>query len=342
MRLRTQLSLAFLLLAVVPLFGMTLYSYWASQQAFRRAVEAEAGALAADMTSRLEAVAAELSVRIQRMRERSREHPSRPFEKARLEALAAAEQAELRLSLRAAVAGTPRERRTIPFALDADGRLCAPDDDSLARLQGLGLVTPTAGSTSPPVTVGDWVVVKRPDRDHAITVGVARPVGEALREIRDTAVRNLSYGLGMLPHGAEFARLAGTFNRMVRELRRQQERALEQERLRKELEIGRRIQEELLPRRPLCMPFAEVSGVSIPARDVGGDFFNYFSLPAGEPFGMERLEALLRVHRAGDLPGLFARVDEAVRGHRGRLEPADDATILGLRVAGPGIGGQTA
>jgi len=63
---------------------------------------------------------------------------------------------------------------------------------------------------------------------------------------------------------------------------------------------------------------------------------------AGEPFGMERLEALLKVHRAGDLPGLFARVDEAVRGHRGRLEPADDATILGLRVAGPGIGGQTA
>ena len=32
---------------------------------------------------------------------------------------------------------------------------------------------------------------------------------------------------------------------------------------------------------PLCAPFAEVSGVSIPAREVGGDFFNYF-VAAGE------------------------------------------------------------
>ena len=30
---------------------------------------------------------------------------------------------------------------------------------------------------------------------------------------------------------------------------------------------------------PCAPPFAEVSGVSIPAREVGGDFFNYFALP---------------------------------------------------------------
>jgi sigma-B regulation protein RsbU (phosphoserine phosphatase) len=44
----------------------------------------------------------------------------------------------------------------------------------------------------------------------------------------------------------------------------------------------RRIQEELLPRGPLPLRFGEVKGVSIPAREVGGDFFNYFVLPEGE------------------------------------------------------------
>jgi len=43
----------------------------------------------------------------------------------------------------------------------------------------------------------------------------------------------------------------------------------------------RRIQEELLPGEPLSCGFAQVQGISIPAREVGGDFFNYFELPGG-------------------------------------------------------------
>ena len=38
----------------------------------------------------------------------------------------------------------------------------------------------------------------------------------------------------------------------------------------------RRIQEELLPRASYRFPFGEAEGLSIPAREVGGDFFNYF------------------------------------------------------------------
>jgi len=44
MRLRTQLILAFLLLAVVPLGAITLYAYYSSARALRRTVEAEATA----------------------------------------------------------------------------------------------------------------------------------------------------------------------------------------------------------------------------------------------------------------------------------------------------------
>jgi serine phosphatase RsbU (regulator of sigma subunit) len=316
MRLRTQLAIAFLLLAVVPLLGVTLYAWQGSELAFRRAVAAEAGTLAAEVSSRVEAVRDELAERLQRMRARPSAVES-PFENARREALATAEREELRAQLRTILSGTERQGG-VPFALDPEGRLYTPESSDEALLRGLGLVP------GHPVTRRDadeWVVAKRPDPDSGIVIGVARPVGEALQGMRRTAARNLGLGLGLaalalvgilplsrrmtrhlasltegaerlargdldvrvpVPHGREFARLAGTFNRMARDLRANQERLLEQERMRKELEIGRRIQEELLPREPLRSPFAEVGGVSIPAREVGGDFFNYFPLREAE------------------------------------------------------------
>jgi sigma-B regulation protein RsbU (phosphoserine phosphatase) len=177
----------------------------------------------------------------------------------------------------------------------------------------------------------DWVVVKRKDAASGLTLGIARPIGAGLDEIRRAALVNLAGGLliagvalvGILPlsrrmtrdlervtAGAErlasgdlearvpvrshdeFGRLAATFNRMAEELRAHQQQLLEQERLRKELELSRRIQEELLPRQPLDAQFVEAQGVSIPAREVGGDFFNYFALPG------ERLALLV-----GDVSG---------------------------------------
>ena len=54
-----------------------------------------------------------------------------------------------------------------------------------------------------------------------------------------------------------------------------------QERLRRELELSRLIQTEMLPRGALRSGPAEICGLSIPARQVGGDFFNYFVLPDG-------------------------------------------------------------
>ena len=53
------------------------------------------------------------------------------------------------------------------------------------------------------------------------------------------------------------------------------------ESLRKELELCQRIQKEFLPRTSLRTLTAEVSGWSVAARAVGGDFFNYFRLPDG-------------------------------------------------------------
>jgi sigma-B regulation protein RsbU (phosphoserine phosphatase) len=77
----------------------------------------------------------------------------------------------------------------------------------------------------------------------------------------------------------EFGALAGAFNQMAEDLERHEAAAVEQERMRRELELSRLIQTEMLPRGPLRSGPAEIAGVSIPARQVGGDFFNYFVLP---------------------------------------------------------------
>lgn len=67
--LRTQLIAVLLLLAVVPLSAIVLYSYLSSQRAFRRAVQAEAGDLAAEMGERLALVRGELHRRVSRLGE---------------------------------------------------------------------------------------------------------------------------------------------------------------------------------------------------------------------------------------------------------------------------------
>jgi sigma-B regulation protein RsbU (phosphoserine phosphatase) len=60
----------------------------------------------------------------------------------------------------------------------------------------------------------------------------------------------------------------------------------------------------------------------------------------GEPFGMDRIEALLEVNRALDLKRLLGQVDAAVRAHRGPLEAADDATMVALRFSSGAPAGQ--
>src|SRR4051794_4973623 len=67
MKIRTQLILAFLLLAVVPLAGIVLYSYYSSLRAVRRATEAEGGTLKREMDGRLAAIKRELGRGVERM-----------------------------------------------------------------------------------------------------------------------------------------------------------------------------------------------------------------------------------------------------------------------------------
>jgi serine phosphatase RsbU (regulator of sigma subunit) len=262
-----------------------------------------------------------------------------------------------------------RERGEIPFARDADGNLFTTDPADLPRLQELHLEAACRGAAPAGAKPNEkWVVVTHEDPSSGLTFGIARPVGESLEEIRRASARNLGAGLGLaalalfgilpisrrmthnlsdLTRGArrlaagdldvrvpvrskdELGQLAEAFNLMARDLRANQERLVEQERLRKELELCRRIQTELLPKKPLQYPFAEVQGLSIPAHELGGDFFNYFGLPGGEvalfmgdvsgkgvpaALLMANLQATLRarIPLEPDLAAFAARLDREV------------------------------
>jgi hypothetical protein len=55
----------------------------------------------------------------------------------------------------------------------------------------------------------------------------------------------------------------------------------EQARIRDELDAARKIQLSMLPRREPRLPWAELSSISLPASEVGGDYFDYFELGDG-------------------------------------------------------------
>jgi serine phosphatase RsbU (regulator of sigma subunit) len=213
-----------------------------------------------------------------------------------------------------------RDQGEIPFAIDRRGGLYTPDAKQKPMLQSLQVDqhAPIA-ATRGPRRVGEWLVVARQDAS-GLTFGIARPMASSLREIRRASVRTLSLGLlviglalvGIVPISHrmtrhlsslsdgvhrlaggdfatrvpvrskdEFGSLAAAFNQMAEDLERHQSLVVEQGRLRRELELSRLIQTEMLPRTGLRSGPAEIKGISIPAREVGGDFFNYFVLPDG-------------------------------------------------------------
>ncbi len=75
--------------------------------------------------------------------------------------------------------------------------------------------------------------------------------------------------------------VAGSFNKMADGLQRMRQMELETERLEEELRLARQIQTRLLPASAPVLEHMELAGKSLPAREVGGDYFDYILLPDG-------------------------------------------------------------
>lgn len=321
MSIRVQLVAALVLLAIVPLGAVTAWSYFAWRRSFTSVIEARAAELAERMGIQMEPVTRELARRIARLRDRPAPERSPEQEQARREALEAAQRAEARQILIDVLAATPPQGDELPFGVDADGQLFVREPSQRETVEALGGASLARGAGQQSRVIGDWIVVTRHDAVSELTLGIARPIDEAVAASRRTALENLALGIGMLAltllgvqplskrmtrnlrsltAGAErlasgdlqvrvpvrspdeFGELARTFNQMAEDLAVHQVKLLAQERLHKELEMCRRIQQEFLPHGPLSLPFVRLDGVSVPAREVGGDFYSYFERPAGD------------------------------------------------------------
>jgi len=169
----------------------------------------------------------------------------------------------------------------ITFAVDRDNNFYTRNPEDRRQLDGLG-ITDRVLKNRPVNDVKDWIVVMSRDPQSGLRVGVARPVGDNLEELRKTAGKNFGYGIalifvaliGIVPianhmtrdvnlvtRGAEriaqgdlmtrlpvksnneIGQLAAAFNRMAQDLSLQQQTIVEQERTRKEQEIQQRILE---------------------------------------------------------------------------------------------------
>jgi serine phosphatase RsbU (regulator of sigma subunit) len=188
--------------------------------------------------------------------------------------------------LRSVLGQTQREQGEVPFAIDNENKLyvaTAADGDILRQLPSVGALRGEASvSAAEKGAADDWVVVARRDPVSGLRFGIARPISDAMKELRRATAWNFVAGfflvgiatIGMIPltggmvksvhqleAGAariadgdlstrvpvrsrdEFGRLAASFNHMAEQLAEHQQRLLEQERVGKEREIERRLLE---------------------------------------------------------------------------------------------------
>jgi len=85
----------------------------------------------------------------------------------------------------------------------------------------------------------------------------------------------------------QLGELAASFNQMTGSIENLLQTAAEKKRLEEELRIARQIQMSLLPRGPLDFDGITVTALCMPAREVGGDYYDFF------PLGDRRLGVLI-------------------------------------------------
>ena len=79
----------------------------------------------------------------------------------------------------------------------------------------------------------------------------------------------------------QLGELADSFNQMTGSIENLLQTAAEKKRLEEELRIARQIQMSLLPRGPLDVPGLGITALCVPAREVGGDYYDFFPLGPG-------------------------------------------------------------
>jgi sigma-B regulation protein RsbU (phosphoserine phosphatase) len=119
---------------------------------------------------------------------------------------------------------------------------------------------------------------------------VALVMGLALARSITSSIHELSTGTERVRQGDfghrikiaakdQLGELALSFNQMTGSIENLLQTAAEKKRLEEELRIARQIQMSLLPRGPIDVPGLAITALCVPAREVGGDYYDFFRLP---------------------------------------------------------------
>jgi serine phosphatase RsbU (regulator of sigma subunit) len=129
--------------------------------------------------------------------------------------------------------------------------------------------------------------------------------------------------------GAEFRQVAESFNMLTRDIRRMLRDLTEKERIEGELSLARSIQQALLPQRLPELHAIQIAARSVPAKEVGGDYYDILELENGKillalgdvsgkgmasALVMARTQSLLRslARREDDLQELMSELNRGV------------------------------
>jgi len=109
---------------------------------------------------------------------------------------------------------------------------------------------------------------------------ITRPIGQLVAGVQRIASGDLQHKMRM-KRGDEIGLLSDSFDNMTEELAHAQKELLEKSLYEKELEVAGKIQAALLPGAPPEVADHTVAALSVPAKVVGGDFYDYINLPGG-------------------------------------------------------------
>jgi len=114
-----------------------------------------------------------------------------------------------------------------------------------------------------------------------LVTAMGRSILRALNSLRQGTARlrsgNLRYRIPIEGRD-DLWDVAESFNQMAEDLSRARELEIEKERMEGELAIARSIQSRLLPAESPTFPRADLAGLSLPAREVGGDYYDVLKL----------------------------------------------------------------
>jgi serine phosphatase RsbU (regulator of sigma subunit) len=109
---------------------------------------------------------------------------------------------------------------------------------------------------------------------------VTQPIGLLVEGVRRIAAGDLQHKMS-LARTDEIGLLSDSFDDMTERLQQAQQKLLEQQLYEKELEVAGKIQSALLPAGPPHVEGFDIAALSVPARVVGGDFYDFVPLRDG-------------------------------------------------------------